>query len=91
MTAAVVVAFFHRGGNYCLPQHRRDGFSLITSGHGETLCYNELSQMGSIIEVSILEHVRRFQSWDFIEGFFCSSMFSCFKRGMLRFWSIQPT
>ena len=30
VTAAVVVAFFHRGGNCCLPQHRRDGFSLIT-------------------------------------------------------------
>ena len=22
--------FFLRGGNRCLPQHRRDGFSLIT-------------------------------------------------------------
>ena len=47
--AVVVVAFFHRGGNCRLPQHRRDGFSLITSGHGETLCYNELSQMGLVI------------------------------------------
>ena len=24
------LVFFGRGGNRCLPQHRRDGFSLIT-------------------------------------------------------------
>ena len=52
-----------------------------TSGHGETLSFDRLRQMGSII----------FQSWDFIEGFFCRSMFSSFIPGMLQFWSIQPT
>ena len=25
-----IFCFFFRGGNHCLPQHRRDGFSLIT-------------------------------------------------------------
>ena len=25
-----VLFFFGRGGNRCVPQHRRDGFSLIT-------------------------------------------------------------
>ena len=26
----LLLLFFLRGGNRCLPQHRRDGFSLIT-------------------------------------------------------------
>ena len=29
----------------------------------------------------ILEHVWTFQCWNFIEGFFCSSMFSCLNQG----------
>ena len=45
----------------------------------------------SFNEVSLLEHVWGFQSWNFIEGFFCSGMFSCFKPEMLWFWSVQPT
>ena len=39
-------------GNHCLPQHRRDGFSLTTIipvGMGKTLTYNGLRQMGSIV------------------------------------------
>ena len=64
--------FFLRGGNCCLPQHRRDGFSLITSGYGETLCYKELSQMGSTIFQWGFnsEACLKIQSWDFIEGSF---------------------
>ena len=51
-----------------------------SSGYGETLTYKGLRQMASI-----LVHVWGYQSRDFIEEFFCLSMFSCFKPGMLRF------
>ena len=30
VVVVVVMFFFLRAGNGCLPQHRRDGFSLIT-------------------------------------------------------------
>ena len=46
------VFFFLRAGNRYLPQHKRNGFSLITItpvGRGETLTYNGIRQMGSII------------------------------------------
>ena len=51
----VLFCFSPRGGNCCLPQHRRDGFSLITTmpvrvGKGR---WDQLSSN----EVSILEHV----------------------------------
>ena len=38
----------------------------------------------SFNEVSILEHVSRFQIWHFNEGFFRSSMLNCFKPGLLQ-------
>ena len=30
VVVVVIIIFFLRGGNRCLPQNRRDGFSLIT-------------------------------------------------------------
>ena len=64
-----------------------------TSGHGETLRYDRLRQMGSIIFQKGFNSgaCLRVASWDFIEGFFCSSKFSSFIPGMLPFWSMEPT
>ena len=46
----VVVVVFLRGSNRCLPQHRWiQSYHYNTSGHGKTLSYNGLRQMGLII------------------------------------------
>ena len=92
----LLLFFLRRNGNCCLPQNRRNWFSLITITPlhlGKSLAKRDCGRWDrlSFTDVSLLEHVWGFQSWHFIEGLFCSSMFSSFKLGMLRFWPIQPT
>ena len=61
---------------------------------GKILSYNGLRQ--KIGSISLGRGTNsgaclRFQSCDFSEGFLCSCMLRCFKPGMLRGLSIQPT
>ena len=85
--------FFLRGGNRCLPQHRTNGFSLTIIrpvGWGN---YNGLRHMGSIIFQWGFNSgaCLRIPELKFYWGVLLFDMFSCFKWGMLRFWSILPT
>ena len=61
---------------------------------GKTLSYNGLRQKIGSISLGWGTNsgaCLRFQSCDFNEGFLCSCMLRCFKPGMLRGLSIQPT
>ena len=61
-----------------------------TNGLGKNLSYNGLRQMG-LISLQWGTNSGGFQGCDFVEGFLCSCMLRCFKPGMLRDLSIQPT
>ena len=61
MQWGMTLLFFLRGGNRCLPQHERDGFS--TRWYGETLSYNERTKADGIDYLSM-----RFQFWSISEN-----------------------
>ena len=87
------IFFFLRGGiAVFLSIEEMD--SVLSPWHQwawETLSYNGLRQMGSIILQWGFSSGARLRITEFIEEFFCSNIFSCFIPGMLRFWSIEPT